>query len=336
MDKTFIVAELSANHQGSKAVAIETIRAAKKAGADAVKLQTYTADTLTLNCRNEYFKVKGGLWDQYCLYDLYQEAYTPWEWHEELFRVAREEGLVCFSTPFDRTAVDFLESLQNPIYKIASFEITDPALIEYVAGKRKPMIISTGIALKEEIQLAVETCRKAGNTDVTLLKCTSAYPATAEEANLRTLSDMKREFQVEIGVSDHSLGDIVALTAVALGAKVVEKHFILDRRMGGADAAFSMEPEEFKRMCERIREVEMALGEVYYPEKPENIKGREFCRSLFVAKDMKAGEMITEENVRSVRPGFGLSPKYLSRILGKRVNRDLEKGLPFQLDFVNE
>lgn len=326
MAKTFIIAEMSANHNHRLDTAIETIRAAAKAGADAVKLQTYTADTLTLDCNEPDFVCGPGLWEGQTLHSLYQQAYTPWEWHEELFRVAHEEGLVCFSTPFDKTAVNFLEQLGNPIYKIASFEITDTPLIQYIASKQKPIIISTGIAMEEDIRMALDTIHAEGNYDVTLLKCTSAYPAPIEDANLLTIPDMRERFGCKVGLSDHTVGDTVALAAVALGAEVVEKHFILDRSIGGPDAAFSMEAAEFGQMVRSIRQVEQALGQVSYPTDPAHIKGREFSRSLYVAEDMQAGDVITEKNVRSVRPGFGLHPKYLPEILGKKVNRDLKKG----------
>ena len=326
MSKTFIVAELSANHGHRLDVALESVRAAAAAGADAVKIQTYTADTITLNCSREDFQVKGTLWDGRTLYDLYQEAFTPWEWHQAIFEEARAQGLVCFSTPFDVTAVDFLERLGNPICKIASFEITDIPLIDYAARKGRPMVISTGVALPEDIALAVDTCRKAGNGDITLLKCTSSYPAPVEDANLLTMLDMKERYGVKVGLSDHTMGSDVAVAAVALGATLVEKHFILDRSIGGPDAAFSMEKAEFAAMVRAIRNVEKALGKVAYPSDPALIKGREFCRSLYIAKDMKAGEVFTPENVRSVRPGFGLPPKYLPRVLGKQILRDARAG----------
>lgn len=336
MSKTFIIAELSANHNGSKQTAIDSIREAKKAGADAIKIQTYTADTLTLNCDAPDFKLGKGLWEGETLYTLYQKAYTPWEWHEEIFRVAHEEGLVCFSTPFDKTAVDLLEDLNNPIYKIASFEITDIPLIKYIASKHKPIILSTGIAMEEDVQLALDTIRGEGCNDITLLKCTSAYPAPIEDANLLTIPDMKQRFGVKVGLSDHTMGATVPMTAVALGAEVVEKHFIINRTIGGPDSAFSMEAHEFKSMVESIRQVEKALGEVKYPTDPTRIKGREFCRSLYVAEDVKAGEIITEKNVKSVRPGYGLHPKYLFDILGKTASRNLEKGERFSMDMINE
>ena len=334
MGKTFIVAELSANHNGSKKVALDSVRAAKAAGADAIKIQTYTADTLTLNCDAPDFRLGKGLWEGETFYSLYQKAYTPWEWHEEIFRVAQEEGLVCFSTPFDKTAVDFLEELGNPINKIASFEITDIPLIKYIAQKHKPIILSTGIAMEEDIRLALETIRGEGCEDITLLKCTSAYPAPVEDANLMTIPDMKQRFGVKVGLSDHTEGYVVPMAAVALGAEIVEKHFIIDRSIGGPDSAFSMEASEFKLMVENIREVEAALGKVNYPNDPSKIKGREFCRSLYVAEDITAGEAVTEQNVRSIRPGYGLHPKYLDEVLGKRTNRNLKKGDRFDLSCV--
>ena len=334
MNKTFIVAELSANHGHKLEVALESVRAAKEAGADAVKIQTYTADTITLNCDADDFKVKGTLWDGRTLYDLYQEAYTPWEWHQAIFDEAMKCGLICFSTPFDKTAVDFLEDLGNPIMKIASFEITDIPLIEYAAKKGKPMVISTGIAMPEDIELAVKTCKDAGNDNITLLKCTSSYPAPIEDANLKTMVDMKERYGVKVGLSDHTMGYDVAVAAVALGATLVEKHFIIDRSIGGPDAAFSMEIGEFAAMVQSIRNVEKALGTVAYKLDSSAIKGREFSRSLYIAEDMKAGDVITEQNVRSVRPGYGLHPKYLPEILGKRVNRDLEKGERFSLAYL--
>ena len=334
MSKTFIVAELSANHGHKLEVALESVRAAKEAGADAVKIQTYTADTITLDCNADDFKVKGTLWDGRTLYDLYQEAYTPWEWHQAIFDEAKKCGLICFSTPFDRTAVDFLENLGNPIMKIASFEITDIPLIEYAAKKGKPMVISTGIAMQEDIELAVKTCKDAGNNDITLLKCTSSYPAPIEDANLMTMVNMKERYGVKVGLSDHTMGYDVAVAAVALGATLVEKHFIIDRSIGGPDAAFSMEISEFAAMVKSIRIVEKAIGKVVYPTDPSKIKGREFSRSLYVAEDVKAGDVVTEKNVRSIRPGFGLHPKYLPEVIGKRFVKDATKGDRFSLELI--
>lgn len=335
MSKTFIVAELSANHGHKLEVALDSVRAAKEAGADAVKIQTYTADTITLNCDAEDFKVKGTLWDGRTLYDLYQEAYTPWEWHQAIFDVAKKCGLVCFSTPFDKTAVDFLEELGNPIMKIASFEITDIPLIEYAAKKGKPMVISTGIAMPEDIELAVKTCKDSGNDDIILLKCTSSYPAPIEDANLKTMVDMKQRYGVKVGLSDHTMGYDVAAAAVTLGATLVEKHFILDRSIGGPDAAFSMEKDEFAAMVKSIRNVEKALGDVVYPTDPTKIKGREFSRSLYIAEDVKAGDVVTEQNVRSVRPGYGLHPKYQPEVLGKKFVKDCQIGDRFSLQLID-
>jgi len=335
MAKTFIIAEISANHNGSIDLAKKTMLAAKEAGVDAVKIQTYTADTITLDCDKEDFQIHGGLWDGYNLYSLYQEAYTPWEWHKELFEYAREIGITLFSTPFDNTAVDLLEECGNPIYKIASFEITDVNLIRYAASKGKPMIISTGIATEQDIREAIEACHSMGNYDVTFLKCTSAYPAPLNKANLLTIPDMKERFGVKVGVSDHSMTNTLPITAVALGATVVEKHIILNRNMGGPDSAFSMQPEEFSSMVKAIREVEEVLGDVFYPTNPSEITGRQFSRSLYVAEDIMRGDIITEENVRSVRPGYGLHPKYLKECLGKNINRDLGKGTRFDLKYID-
>lgn len=334
MAKTFIVAELSANHGHKLELALESVRAAKEAGADAIKIQTYTADTLTINCDKPDFRLGKGLWEGEIYYTLYQKAYTPWEWHQAIYDEAKKQGIVCFSTPFDKTAVDFLEGLGNPITKIASFEITDVGLLEYAAKKGKPMVISTGIATPDDIELAVKTCKEAGNNDITLLKCTSSYPAPIEAANLMTMVDMKQRYGVKVGLSDHTMGHDVAVAAVALGATMVEKHFIMDRSIGGPDAAFSMEKEDFAAMVKAIRNVEKALGDVVYPTDPAKIKGREFSRSLYIVKDVKAGDIITEENVRSIRPGFGLHPKYLSQVLGKKFLTDCQKGDRFMLEMV--
>lgn len=334
MAKTFIIAEVSANHNGSIEMAKKTMLAAKEAGVDAVKIQTYTADTITLNCDKEDFQIHGGLWDGYNLHALYQDAYTPWEWHKELFEYAKEIDILLFSTPFDNSAVDLLEECGNPIYKIASFEITDVNLIRYAASKGKPMIISTGIATEDDIKDAIDACHSVGNHDITFLKCTSAYPAPLNKANLLTIPDMKERFRVKVGVSDHSMTNTLPITAVALGATVVEKHIILDRNMGGPDSAFSMQPEELASMVKAIREVEEVLGEVSYPTDPAKITGRQFSRSLYIAEDMKAGDILTDQNLRSVRPGYGLAPKHLKECLGKRVKRDLEKGDRMSLEFV--
>lgn len=327
--KTFIIAELSANHGHDKSIAIETVRAAKKAGADAIKLQTYRPDTITIDCDNEYFQINDdSQWGGRTLYDLYEEAHLPWEWHEDLFKTAKEEGLICFSSPFDKTAVDFLEELNTPAYKIASFEIQDIPLIEYAASKGKPIIMSTGIATEEDIQLAVDTCRKAGNDDIILLKCTSSYPAPIELANLKTMVDMKERFNVEVGLSDHTLGNIVPVVATSLGAKVIEKHFILDKSIGGPDADFSLDLQEFSAMVKAVREAEMALGEVTYELSEKVEKNKKFARSLFVVKDLQKGEKITEDNVRSIRPGFGLHSKYFTSVIGKKAVKNLKRGNP--------
>lgn len=332
---TFIVGEMSANHGGKIETALETVHAIKEAGADAIKIQTYTADTITLNCDTPDFMVaSGSLWSGRKLYDLYQEAYTPWEWHKAIFEEARKVGLLCFSTPFDKTAVDLLESLDNPIYKVASMEITDIPLLAYIAIKKKPIIISTGIATVDDIQLAVDTCRECGNNDITLLKCTSTYPAPIEDANLLTMLDMKERFKVKVGLSDHTLGNDVALAAAVLGAEMIEKHFIIDRSLGGADCKFSMDKKEFTDMVRSIRNVEKAMGQIFYPSDLSGIKGRQYARSLYVAEDVKAGDVITEKNVRSVRPGYGLHPKYLNKILGHRVNTALVKGDRFKLEYI--
>lgn len=334
-DKCFIIAELSANHGGDLEIAKETIRAAKRAGANAIKLQTYTADTITLNVKTDHFKInQGTAWDGQYLYDLYKEAALPWEWHKPLYKLAKEEGLVCFSSPFDNTAVDFLESLNTPIYKVASFEITDIPLIKHIASKRKPIIISTGIATIEDIELAIETCKAEGNTDITILKCTSAYPAAPEDANLLTIPDIANRFGVKSGLSDHTLGIEAPMVAVALGATVIEKHFILDKAIGGADAHFSLDETEFKQMVDAVRLTESLIGKVDYEMTGKKRKSREFSRSLFVSMDVKAGDVLTKENIKSVRPGYGLHPKYYYEILGKQFLTDAKKGEPLSINHV--
>jgi len=326
-DGVFVIAELSANHNGSLEIAKQSIDAAKECGANAIKLQTYTADTITLNCKNDDFMVDGGtLWDGKNLYELYEWASTPWEWHEELFAYARKIGIDIFSSPFDKSAVDFLEQFNPSAYKIASFEITDYELIRYVASKGKPVIISTGIATLEEIQDAIDICKKEGNKDIILLKCTSSYPAPLEDANLNTIANMKKRFGVEVGFSDHTLGSTAPIMAVTLGAKVIEKHFILDKNIGGPDAEFSMEKDDLAFMIKSIREAQKLQGTIDYEMNDKRKKNRKYSRSLYVCKDIKEGEEFTNENIKSVRPGFGLHPKYLNEVLGKKAKRDLKFG----------
>ncbi|MDG1475901.1 MAG: pseudaminic acid synthase, partial [Vicingaceae bacterium] len=323
----FIIAELSANHGGDIEIAKETVRAAKRAGADAIKLQTYTADTITLDVKSKDFEITQGThWDGQYLYDLYKEASLPWAWHKELYELAAAEGLVCFSSPFDKTAVDFLEDLGNPIYKVASFEITDIPLIEYIASKGKPVIISTGIADIVDVELAIETCKKVGNDQITILKCTSAYPALAEDANLITIPDIIERFKVDSGLSDHTLGIEAPVVAVVLGAKVIEKHFILNKDIGGPDAHFSLDETEFSEMVKAVRKAEQMMGVVDYEMTEKKKRSREFSRSLYIAEDVKKGDIITIENVRSVRPGYGMHPKYLKDILGKTFSANFLKG----------
>jgi len=322
----FIIAELSANHNGSLTTALETVKAAKRAGADCIKLQTYTADTITIDSNKEDFKIKGTIWEGKNLYKLYQEAYTPWEWHKDLMDAANEEGLLCFSSPFDKTAVDFLEDLHVPAYKIASFEITDIPLIEYTASKGKPIIISTGIAEKEDIELALDACIRMGNKNIALLKCTSSYPAPIEEANMVMVKDLADRYGVISGLSDHTMGSTAPVVATCFGAKIIEKHFILDKSIGGPDASFSMDEKEFTDMVTAVREAEKAMGKVDYSLTEKQKKGRDFSRSLYVVEDIKMGEVITEKNVRSIRPGFGMHPKYLKDFLGEKADKNWVKG----------
>ena len=331
----FIIAELSANHGGSLETAIETIKAAKKAGADCVKFQTYTADTITLDHKSDYFKLtQGTIWDGQYLHDLYKTAFTPWEWHEMLFKTCADEGLISFSSPFDFTAVDFLEQLDVPAYKIASFEITDIPLIEYTASKMKPIIISTVIAEISDIQLAVDACRKVGNNEIALLKCTSSYPAPMEEANLSMIADLAKRFNVVSGLSDHTIGSIAPITSIALGAKIIEKHFILDKSVGGPDASFSMDQKEFKDMVHGIRAAESSLGVIDYTLTEKQKKSREHSRSLFVVKDVEMGELLTNDNIRSIRPWNGLHPKYKKDVIGKKARKKLLKGTPLEFSHI--
>jgi pseudaminic acid synthase len=323
---SFIIAELSANHNGSLNTALETVRAAKRAGADAIKLQTYTADTITLKSIKEDFKIQGTIWEGKYLHALYQEAYTPWEWHKEIFDEAKRVGLICFSSPFDFTAVDFLETLDVPAYKIASFEITDIPLIQYTASKGKPIIISTGIAEYEDIALAVKTCRDAGNNQIALLKCTSSYPAPIDEANMRMVQKLAEDFNVVTGLSDHTLGSIVPIVSVCFGAKIIEKHFILDRSVGGPDASFSMNESEFKEMVIAVRQAESAIGIESYELTEKQLAGKVFSRSLYISKDVKKGDILDETSIRSVRPGYSLHPKYYYELLGKKALKDFTIG----------
>ncbi|MCX6169737.1 MAG: pseudaminic acid synthase [Ignavibacteriales bacterium] len=333
----FIIAEISANHNQKYDVALESIKAIKDCGADAVKLQTYTADTLTIDSDKENFKIQQGtIWDGTTLYKLYQQAYMPWEWQPKLKQYAKELGLICFSSPFDKSAVDFLEKINVLAYKIASFEIVDIPLIEYTASKGKPVILSTGIATEVEINEAIEACRRMGNNQIALLKCTSEYPASIEDANLKMIPALAEKFNTVVGLSDHTLGTIVPVAAAALGAKIIEKHFILDKSLGGPDSSFSLEPAEFKKMVTEIRQVEKALGEVNFDLSDKTKKSRMFARSLFVVQDIRAGEKFTEDNVRSIRPSYGLPPKFLKEILGKKASTDIERGTPLDWTLIED
>jgi pseudaminic acid synthase len=332
----YLVAELSANHNQDFEQAVKIIRAAKDAGADAVKLQTYTADTITMQSGKEYFRVGGGtLWDGRNLYELYGEAYTPWEWQPRLKQVANDLGLELFSTPFDSTAVDFLEKMSVPAYKLASFELVDLPLIQKMASTGKPLIMSTGMATVEEIDEAVRTARQAGCAQMALLKCTSAYPARPEEMNLRTIPELARRFDVPVGLSDHSMDAAVPVAAVALGACIIEKHLTLSRAEPGPDSAFSLEPQEFKAMVDAVRIAEKALGTVHFGVGEKEAGSREFRRSLFVVKNVKCGEEFTSENVRSIRPGQGLHTRHLAEVLGRRASHDIERGTPLSWDLVD-
>lgn len=333
--KCFIIAELSANHNQDYETAVKTIKAMKESGADAVKLQTYTADTITLNCDNKHFQIDHGtLWDGKTLHQLYEQAHTPWDWQAKLKTIAEDLGLICFSSPFDKSAVDFLEQIEVPAYKIASFEITDIPLIEYTASKQKPIIISTGIATLSDIEEAVNTCKNVGNDEIILLKCTSSYPAPYEEINLLTIPDLSDRFQVNVGISDHTMGIAVPVAATALGAKLIEKHFILDKNIKSPDAAFSLDPQEFKNMVDGIRNTEKALGKISYELTESAQRNRIFSRSLFVVKDLEEGDILTQESVRSIRPGHGLHPKYYSDVLGKKTSTSISAGTPLSRDLL--
>ncbi len=333
----FIVAELSANHNHDFEIAVETIKAAKKAGADAIKVQTFTPDTITLNCTDKAFQINGGtLWDGKTLYRLYEESYMPWDWQPKLKKVAEKQGLIFFSTPFDKTAVDFLEKIGVPAYKVASCEITDIPLIEYIASKGKTVILSTGIATLSDIKEALAACKRMKNNNIALLKCTSAYPTPFDEVNLINIPDLERKFKKTIGLSDHTLGISVPIASVALGAKIIEKHFILDKNAGGPDAPFSLEPSEFREMVKSIREIEKAIGKVNYRLTENMIKSRRFSRSLFAVENIKSGQKFSDKNVRSIRPGNGLHPKYLKIILKKKAKRDVKKGTPLKWGLIGD
>jgi N-acetylneuraminate synthase len=324
----YVIAELSANHNGKLETAMRIIEEAKKAGADAAKLQTYKPDTITLNCDSEDFKIRGGLWDGRTLYDLYEEAHMPWEWHKPLFEHARKVGITLFSSPFDNTAIDLLEDLNAPAYKIASFEAVDLSLIKYAASTCKPMIISTGMADAEEIQEAIDAAREGGCKELAVLHCVSGYPAPAEDYNLRTIRDMIQRFGLITGLSDHTLDNTTAITSVAMGASIIEKHFTLNRRGGGPDDSFSLEPADLAALCQGTRTAWESLGRVDYGRKSSEQGNVKFRRSLYFVKNIKAGEVLTADSVRSVRPGFGLAPKYLEQVLGKKLKQDVQRGSP--------
>ena len=335
-EKTFIVAEVSANHLQDFERAKSIIKAAKEAGADAVKLQTYTPDTITLNCDNSYFQItQGTIWDGTTLYKLYEDAYTPWEWQPKLMQYAKELGVECFSSPFDPTAVDFMQEMNMPAYKVASFEINDIPLIRKIAKIGKPIIFATGIAYLEDIERALQVCKEEGNDQIVLLKCTSTYPSPYEDMNIKVIPNMATVFNCITGLSDHSMGTAVAVGSVALGAKMVEKHLTLKRADGGPDAAFSMEPDEFAKMVDEIRIVEKALGKVTYELTEKQKKSREDGRSLFITKDIEKGEMFTSDNVRSVRPAFGMHTMYYDEILGKKAKTDLKMGTPLDWKYID-
>ena len=330
----YIIAEMSANHAGSIENAKRIIRAAKESGADCVKIQTYTPDTITIDCDNEYFQINKGTWKGENLYQLYGKAYTPWEWQKELLEEAKKVGIDFFSTPFDFSSVDFLEEIGVEFYKIASFELVDLPLIRYVASKKKPMIMSTGMSTLGEIEAAVKTAREAGNDQIALLRCASAYPAITDQMNLKTMVNMAEVFNVPVGLSDHSMGSVGAVTAVALGASIIEKHFCLDRAMENPDSVFSMNPEEFSSMVKDIRQAQRAIGVVSYGPTEQEASNIVFRRSVFCVKDIKKGEEITTENIRIIRPGYGIEPKYYEEVLGQRALRDIKRGTPMELSMV--
>ena len=324
----YIIAELSANHNGSLERALKTIKMAKSMGADAVKFQTYTPDTLTIDSDKEDFRIKGGLWDGFTLYDLYKSAFTPFEWHEEMFNYAQSVGITCFSTAFDESAVDLLEDLNTPAYKVASFEIIDIPLIQYIASTKKPMIISTGMANKEEIQEAVHVARENGSNELILLHCISGYPTPVEQCNLMTIPDMKNCFGLPVGLSDHTLGIEVSIASIALGASVIEKHVTLNASDKGPDSEFSIEPDQLNSLCIKCKSAWEALGSAGYERKPVEKDNIKFRRSIYVVRDIDSGEALTKENIRRIRPGYGLPPKYFNELIGKRVKSRIEKGTP--------
>lgn len=331
----YMIAEMSANHGGDFEQAVRIIHAARDAGADAIKLQTYRPDTMTIDCRKEEFVVgKDTLWEGRSLFDLYGEAFTPWEWHPELKRVAESVGLHLFSSPFDSTAVDFLETMGMPAYKVASFELVDIPLLRRIGATGKPVIMSTGMATIAEIEEAITVLREAGSREMAILKCTSAYPAPAEEMNLRTIPNFAETFGCPAGLSDHTMGIAVSVAAVSLGACIIEKHFTLSRSLPGPDSAFSLEPHEFRQMVDSVRLVEKALGTVSYKPGRQEEKMRAYRRSLYVVRDMKTGDRFTKENVRSIRPGFGLHPRHLDQVLGRCASRDIERGSPLAWELV--
>ena len=332
----YIIAELSANHNGSLERALKTIKMAKSMGADAVKFQTYTPDTLTIDSDKEDFKIKGGLWDGLTLYELYKSAFTPFEWHEEMFNYAQSVGITCFSTPFDESAVDLLEDLNTPAYKVASFEIIDIPLIQYIASTKKPMIISTGMANKEEIQEAVDVARENGNNELILLHCISGYPTPVEQCNLMTIPDMKNCFGLPVGLSDHTLGIEVSIASIALGASVIEKHVTLNASDKGPDSEFSIEPDQLNSLCIKCKSAWKALGSAGYERKPVERDNIKFRRSIYVVRDIDSGEVLTKENIRSIRPGYGLPPKYFNELIGKRVKSRVEKGTPLDWDMLEK
>lgn len=330
----YVIAEVSANHNGKLETAMRIIEEAKKAGADATKLQTYKPDTITLNCDSEDFKIRGGLWDGRTLYELYQEAHMPWEWHKPLFEHARKVGITLFSSPFDNTAIDLLENLNAPAYKIASFEAVDLPLIKYAASTGKPMIISTGMADAQEIQEAIDAAREGGCKELAVLHCVSGYPAPAEDYNLRTIPDMIQRFGLVTGLSDHTLDNTTAITSVAMGASIIEKHFTLDRSGGGPDDSFSLEPDDLAALCKGAKTAWSALGRLDYGRKSSEQGNVKFRRSLYFVKDMKAGDVITQDCVRSVRPGFGLAPRYFDQLIGSKVRSDVRFATPVRWDLV--